>query len=328
MVTLAIRYDLRNPEFAGTSMQDRYDAALDQIEWADRMGFAAVTLSEHHGVDDGYLPSLFPFAAAVAARTKTIRIQLGALIAPFHDPLRVAEDAAVVDLLSHGRLGLVIANGYVPAEFAMFGRSLSDRARAVTEMVAVLRAAWTGAPFDYRGRQVIVTPRPSQPNGPPIMLGGSSPAAARRAARIGDGFLPSTADLWEPYRTELRILGKPDPGPAPPGAPMFLHVARNPDAAWKRIAPHALYEMNAYGRWAAESGTVTGYAPIEDAATLRAMGVYKVVTPEVCAAELKSKGPAALLMLHPLMGGLPPELAWESLRLIESEVLPLLKNRE
>ena len=94
MVSLGIRYDLRNPEFAGTTMADRYAAALDQIAWADRSGFDSVTLSEHHGVDDGYLPSIFAFAAAVAARTERIRIVLAAVIAPMHDPLRIAEDAA------------------------------------------------------------------------------------------------------------------------------------------------------------------------------------------------------------------------------------------
>src|SRR5204863_6714265 len=116
-----LRFDLRNPDIAGTTMAERYAAAIDMAEWADGLGFAIIVLSEHHGSADGYLPSPLTMAAAMAARTKQVRIQIAALIAPFHDPLRIAEDIAVVDLVSNGRLDVVIANGYVPGEFDMFG---------------------------------------------------------------------------------------------------------------------------------------------------------------------------------------------------------------
>lgn len=324
MVTLGIRYDLRNPSFAGTTMQERYDAALEQIAWADRLGFSSVTLSEHHGVDDGYLPSLFPFAAAVAAQTRSIRIRLGALIVPLHDPLRVAEDAAVVDLLSHGRLEIVLANGYVAGEFAMFGRELGDRVRLVTEAFAVLRRAWTGEVFDFRGRSVRITPCPAHPGGPPLLLGGSSAGAARRAARIADGFVPALPGLWDEYRDELRLLGRADPGEVPPGGPMYLHVSHDPDAAWEQIAPHAMYEMNAYGAWAAESGSATGFAPISDPAVLRSMGLYRMLTPAQSIEMINGLGPRGHVTFHPMMGGVAPALAWENLSLFETDVLPHL----
>src|SRR5262245_66318679 len=103
MAYFALRFDLRNPAFGGTSATDRYRAALDMSEWADRLGFVAITISEHHGVDDGYLPSPLTMAAAIAARTRTARINLSAVVAPFHDPLRLAADLSVVDLRSEGR---------------------------------------------------------------------------------------------------------------------------------------------------------------------------------------------------------------------------------
>ena len=134
------------------------------------------------------------------------------MVAPFHDPLRLAEDVAVVDLPSKGRLDLVLTNGYVPQEFAMFGRSLAGRPRLATLAVETLRKAWTGEPFEHEGRTVRVTPTPFQPGGPPITLGGSSEAAARRAARIGDDFMPSTPEIWAYYRDEVQRLGRPDPG--------------------------------------------------------------------------------------------------------------------
>jgi alkanesulfonate monooxygenase SsuD/methylene tetrahydromethanopterin reductase-like flavin-dependent oxidoreductase (luciferase family) len=326
MAFFGLRFDFRNPEFAGTSMADRYRSALDMAEWADQLGAVALILSEHHGSNDGYLPAPLPFAAAVAARTTTVRINLAALVASFHEPLRLAEDLAVVDLISEGRLDLVITNGYVGGEFAMFDQPIGRRAQRTTELVSVLRQAWTGEPFEYRGRTVTVTPRPHQGGGPTISLGGSTEPAARRAARIADGFMPSTPAVWEFYRDEVIRLGRPDPGPHPGGSTDFVHLASDPDQGWDLIAPHALHEVNAYGDWMAEAGIgdTGGYVPAADADALRATGQYRVITPDQMVAELTEQGPFGFVAFHPLMGGIPPEVAWDSLHLFEHEVLPRL----
>jgi alkanesulfonate monooxygenase SsuD/methylene tetrahydromethanopterin reductase-like flavin-dependent oxidoreductase (luciferase family) len=326
MALFGIRFDFRNPSHAGTTMAERYTAALDMCEWADGHGFVVAILSEHHGCADGYLPSPLPMAAAIAARTRHLRIQIAALVASFHDPLRLAEDAAVVDLISNGRLDLVVTNGYVDAEFAMFDRPLRERAARTTEVVQTLRKAFTGESFDFRGRTARVTPRPFQANGPAISMGGSTEPAARRAARLGDGFIPSSPPLWDFYRDEMLKLGKPDPGPHMGGDTSFFHLAKDPDAAWAQIAPFALHEVNAYGEWMEQAGVgaVGGYAPVTDADALRATGQYRVITPDELVAELTEKGPYGFAMFHPLMGGIPPELAWQSLRLFEAEVLPRL----
>ncbi|HXA34271.1 MAG TPA: LLM class flavin-dependent oxidoreductase [Acidimicrobiales bacterium] len=326
MAFFGLRFDFRNPSFAGTTMGERYRAALAMAEWADHLGAVALILSEHHGSDDGYLPSPLPLAAAMAARTSNVRINLAALVASFHDPLRLAEDIAVVDLISEGRLDLIITNGYVGDEFAMFGQPIGRRAQRTTELVSVLRQAWTGEPFEYRGRTVTVTPRPHQDGGPKISLGGSTEPAARRAARIGDGFMPSTPAVWEFYRDEVIALGRPDPGPHPGGSTEFVHLALDPEEGWERIAPHAMHEVNAYGAWmaAAGLGDSGGYVPVGDADTLRATGQYRVLTPDQMVAELSEQGPFAFVAFHPLMGGIPPELAWDSLHLFEHEVLPRL----
>jgi alkanesulfonate monooxygenase SsuD/methylene tetrahydromethanopterin reductase-like flavin-dependent oxidoreductase (luciferase family) len=326
MALFGIRFDFRNPPHAGTTMAERYAAALDMTEWADRHGFVIAVLSEHHGCDDGYLPSPLPMAAAIAARTRNIRIQIAALVASFHDPLRLAEDAAVVDLISGGRLDLVVTNGYVGSEFTMFDKSLGERAKRTTETVKVLREAWQGKPFEFRGRTVRVTPQPFQPNGPSITMGGSTEPAARRAARLGDGFMPSTPELWEHYRDECVKLGKADPGPYLGGDTSFFHLATDVDKGWKQIAPFAMHEVNAYGEWMAEAGVGAdgGYEPVTDADTLRGTGQYRVITPDELVAELHAKGPYGFALFHPLMGGIPPEIGWESLRLFETEVLPRL----
>jgi alkanesulfonate monooxygenase SsuD/methylene tetrahydromethanopterin reductase-like flavin-dependent oxidoreductase (luciferase family) len=117
----AMRFDFRNPAFARTSTADRYAAALDMAAWADRLGCVGITLSEHHGSEDGYLPSPIPMVAAMAARTTNVRFMIAALIVPLHDPLRLAEDLVVADNLSGGRVDVVVAAGYVRREFEMFG---------------------------------------------------------------------------------------------------------------------------------------------------------------------------------------------------------------
>jgi alkanesulfonate monooxygenase SsuD/methylene tetrahydromethanopterin reductase-like flavin-dependent oxidoreductase (luciferase family) len=194
------------------------------------------------------------------------------------------------------------------------------------EIVPFLERAWSGEPFEHRGRRVRVTPRPVQRPRPPILLGGSSDAAARRAARLADGFVPSLPRYHEVYRAERLRLGKPDPGPAAPGMGGFLHLAEDPDAAWERVAPYALHEMNAYGAWAVESGLETPYRPVADAEELRATGLYPILTPAQLVERARALGPAGSISLHPLMGGMDPELSWESLRLVESKVLPALRG--
>jgi alkanesulfonate monooxygenase SsuD/methylene tetrahydromethanopterin reductase-like flavin-dependent oxidoreductase (luciferase family) len=325
MAFFGIRFDLRNPPMAATTSSERFQAAIDMAVWADELGAGFVGLSEHHGCDDGYLPSPLVMAAAIASRTTRIQIGITAVVAPFYDPLRLAEDIAVVDLLSAGRLSVTLANGYVESEFDMFGVALSERAKRTTETVKTLRQAWTGEPFDYRGRTVRVTPAPHQAGGPPISLGGTSAAAARRAARIADGFSPSNPEAWEAYREEMLALGKPDPGPGRGGGGTNVtHLAVDPESAWDAAGPYFLHESNAYGAWQAATGLETGYRTVADVDTLRRRGQYRILTPDELLAELKDQGPNAVAMFHPMVGGMPPALAWESLHLFEHEVLPRL----
>jgi alkanesulfonate monooxygenase SsuD/methylene tetrahydromethanopterin reductase-like flavin-dependent oxidoreductase (luciferase family) len=304
-------------------MADRYAAALDMVEWADRLGCVSVAVSEHHGSPDGYLPSPVPMLAAMAARTANVRFMVAALIAPFHDPLRLAEDLIVLDNLSRGRVDLIVAGGYVHEEFAMFGVPMNERAKRVTETVATLRAAFAGAPFDYRGRTVRLTPAPYRPGGPGILLGGSSEPAARRAARIADGFIPSSPDVWGFYRDEVQRLGRPDPGPCPIGENRVVALAEDLEKGWEQMAPFFLHETNAYGAWQAQDDLPAPFRTVGGIDQLRASGRYRVLTPGQFVAELKA-APSAFVQFHPLCGGMPMELAWSSLRLFEKEVLPAL----
>jgi alkanesulfonate monooxygenase SsuD/methylene tetrahydromethanopterin reductase-like flavin-dependent oxidoreductase (luciferase family) len=319
-VRLSLRYDLRAPAF-GPPAEALYAAALEQSVWAEGHGFELVALTEHHASDDGYCPSPLVLAAAITGRTRSLRVLIAALVLPLYDPIRLAEDLAVLDLASGGRVDLVIGAGYRPEELAMYGKEMTDRVALVEEGVAVLRSAWSGDEFEYRGRRVRVTPRPAREGGPMLLMGGATPGAARRAARLGDGFVPVDPSLWPAYEAACREFGR-DPGPPPAmTGPLFVHVADDPEEAWSRIAPHALHEANSYGAWLASTDGIAVYTPFDDVEALRASGAYAVVTPDDCLAMARSNGS---LRLHPLMGGLPPDLAWESLELVATKVLPRL----
>lgn len=323
---LTLTYDLRAPAF-GASRSDLYAAALDQVAWADELGFDVVGLGEHHGSEDGYNPSPLPLACAMAARTSSIKLRTSVLLAPLYDPVKLAEDAAVTQVLSNGRLLLGIGAGYRPSEFASFGRRLEDRWQAMGDVCAFLKQAWTGEPFEWQGRRCIVTPKP-EPFAPPILLGGSSPAAARRAAHIADGwFPPLDARLWAPYRQECLELGKPDPGEYPQQGPIFLWISDNPDKAWETLLPHVKHQLQSYAQWTQEafgrpSGPYAGDNMSVD--TIKQSPAYQVLTPDEAMAMVESLGRHSVLYLNPLLAGIDPDLSWRMLKLYEAEVHPFV----
>ena len=181
---IIMRYDLRIPPAGspahGVTASGQYTACLEQVRWADRIGLDMVVLSEHHGTDDGFMPAPMTLAAAVAASTKRIGINISAALVIMHDPVRLAEQIATVDLIAKGRMSVICGTGYRQEEFEMAGLEFKNRFSALEESVSVMRQAWTGEYFNYRGRQVKVRPLPHTAGGPMLLMGGSTPVAARR----------------------------------------------------------------------------------------------------------------------------------------------------
>jgi alkanesulfonate monooxygenase SsuD/methylene tetrahydromethanopterin reductase-like flavin-dependent oxidoreductase (luciferase family) len=176
-----------------------YADAIELAVAAEGCGFDAFWVSEHHGFPDGYLPSPFVLLGALAATTDRLLLGAGVALAPLHHPLRLAEDAAVVDQLSGGRLVLGLGLGYAEHEYAAFGVDRTRRGAVLSDLVPFLRLAWSGETFDwsgpaYAGRGLRVTPRPARPGGVPVWLGGYAPAALRRARALADGHLIGRAD--------------------------------------------------------------------------------------------------------------------------------------
>jgi alkanesulfonate monooxygenase SsuD/methylene tetrahydromethanopterin reductase-like flavin-dependent oxidoreductase (luciferase family) len=299
-----------------------YALVLDQAAFAEEHGFAAITFPEHHGTEHGYLPSPCVMAAAVSGRTARLGLSLSAVVLPLHDVLHVAEDVAVLDVVSGGRVDLVVGAGYVPDEFAMFGADVDARATAVEDGVAALREAWTGEPFEHRGAQVTIRPRPVQ-DPLPITLGGSSPGAGRRAARIADGFRPTGPEHWPAYRAERIALGHPDPGEPPRSGPFVLHVAEDPERARVEVGPAIVRGANQYLALAA---VASGTPPISVSGIdeLEAFGMVAVLDPEQAVLRCREVGDAGTIVAQPRFGGVPVEAGWSSLELYATKVLPEL----
>lgn len=321
-----MRFDMRAPAF-GAKPADLYSAALEMSAWGQANGCMAIQVSEHHRSSDGYLPSPMILASAIAARTETIPIQVAALVLPLHDPVDIAEQMVVLDLVSKGRVSYVMAVGYVAAEYAMFGREMKGRGRRIEECLDVLQAAFRGEEFEYEGRPVRVTPSPFTEGGPFMFMGGGSPVVARRAARYGMGVLAmgGNPELRSIYLEACEEHGKP-PGlfiDPEPGQPNSAFVARDPDLAWEKWGPHLLHDAMAYAEWMGDdidSATKSGSLTIEG---LRAeKGNYQIFSPEEAIAEIEARG---RIQLQPLCGGLPPEYAWESLETIAGDVIPNVK---
>ena len=319
----SLRFDMRAPA-EGAPIADLYAAALEMGAWADEHGCLQVVVSEHHASPDGYLPAPLVLASAMAARTKTVGIQIAALLVPLHDPVELAEQMAVLDIVSGGRVSYVCALGYRPEEYAMFGRDIKARGKRMDASLEAMLRAWSGESFEYEGRPVTVTPRPTTPGGPMLLMGGSSPAAIRRAARFGMGMITQGGppELEQVYRDACAEAGT-TPGlfiHPPPDAATSITLAEDVDAAWQEVGPHLLHDARMYGEWlggAAQSASGSAVATVD---ALRAEnGNYRILTPDQAIEQIRGGMP---LMLQPLVGGLPPELAWRSLELLEREVLP------
>jgi len=322
MTVMVMNFDLRHPPQFRPSGAEIYANALDMSAWADANGFARIGVPEHHQNEDGYLSCPLVFAAAVGARTTRVRVRTGIVIAPLYDPLRLAEEAAVVVLCLGGRLELGMGLGVLRADYEAFGVDFAQRGRLMEELIPLLRRAWTGEPFAYRGTSVRVTPRPVQ-NPMPIFLGGMSQAATDRAARLADGFHTVMPQTWALYRESCRKYGKPDPGPLPQRGPMFLWVSkRDKTTVLRELQPHFDQQVESYEEQnrKAGGGLVNPWAVKPGQAP-----PYRIVTPEEALELADTLGPAGELIIQPLLAAIDPGLAWEMLRLLETEVLPHLR---
>lgn len=322
-----LRLNLTGAEADPVLRARRYQAAIDMAEYADRHGFSSVNLEEHHVADNGWLPSPLTMAAAIAARTERCGIGVMALLVTLYDPVRLAEDIAVVDLLSNGRLNFIAGMGYRELEFHIANKPFDERGAWMDHVLETLLKAWGDEPFEYRGRLVNVTPKPLSRPHPFFLVGGMSKPAARRAARFGLPFAPPVADpeLNAYYYAQCEEYGTSGFSHSPPADFSVLFIHEEPDRAWEELGQYFLNEVVEYSSWKTEGVK----RPLEfDAASveaLRAEKRYEIITPQECLRRHRERDDF-FAAIHPLIGGMPLDTAWASLKLYTEQVLAPLQS--
>ncbi len=291
-VNFGLWYDFRNPARWRVPFERLYAETLEQIRWAESIGFDSVWLTEHHFCDDGYTPSPLVIAAAIGARTQRMRIGTNLMLMPLHDPIRLAEDAATLSLVTGGRFDLGIGLGYRELEFAAFRRSLKHRPSLMEEGVEIVRRAWRGESIQFRGKRfdvadVRITPTPESV--PRIFVGGMAPPAIERAARIGDGFLSTGGIGCDAYVAAL--ANEPD---RPRGGAICVGdwaiVADDPEHEASIVGEHVLYQANEYIDWGA-FGPPESVPRFTDSTAAIRDGLYELATPDATVERLR-------VMLH------------------------------
>jgi alkanesulfonate monooxygenase SsuD/methylene tetrahydromethanopterin reductase-like flavin-dependent oxidoreductase (luciferase family) len=305
-----LRFDMRAPDWAAPAA-DLYAAAIDMCAWAESRGAIVAVLSEHHGADDGHLPTPLILASAIAAKTNQLAIMLAAVPIPLWDPVRLAEEICVLDLISKGRVSYVLGIGHRVEEYDHFGVDMTTRGRVADETLELLGRLVRGEPVDYQGRRIRVTPACGSAAGPLVMIAGGSKAAARRAATHGLGFISQTdsPELREFYESQCRISGH-QPGIVQfpvPGTPTAAFVADDVDEAWEVLGPHLLHDAVTAASYRPHDDSVGSITRADNVAALREPGgPYRIFTPEEAIAYIRGGRP---LPLHPLCGGIPPDVA-------------------
>jgi alkanesulfonate monooxygenase SsuD/methylene tetrahydromethanopterin reductase-like flavin-dependent oxidoreductase (luciferase family) len=320
-MNVGIYLDLRNPPQWRQDPARVFGFALEVCEEAERLGAHSIWLSEHHLFEDGYLPQPLTFAAAVAARTTRVRIGTAVLLAPMRSAVQIAEEAAVVDLLSSGRLELGLGAGYRLPEFELFDADITRRYTTTDARARELRELWDA------GR---LTPEPAQAR-VPIWMGYQGPRGARRAGLLGEGLLSASGGLYEPYRSGLEEGGH-DPSIGRMAGNIPGVVTDDPDREWSTLAPYAAYQTDSYRRYAVE-GTGRAVPNPVDPERLRQgklgviLGSFLCATPEDAAAQIRrytEGAPVETVFLWASIAGMPEQGVLRHVETICGRLAPLL----
>jgi alkanesulfonate monooxygenase SsuD/methylene tetrahydromethanopterin reductase-like flavin-dependent oxidoreductase (luciferase family) len=304
-MNIGLMLTFRNPPQWRRPFPEFYADHLRQIQLAEKLGYDTVWLSEHHFSEDGYSPSLLPIAGAIAAATERIRIGTYLLLLPLHNAVRVAEDVAVLDALSNGRIDLGIGQGYSRAEFEGYGVPLSERGSRTEEGIQVLKGLWTQESFSFTGKHyqlknAMLTPRPQQLPHPPLWVGAFGDKAIDRAARLGCHYFGSEFSQAAYDAALVRHGRNPDDYHA--GHLRFVHVAPTRDEAWANCQEHLHYMYTWYARWGGDA-QATMDAQLPPAAETRLTHL--------------------LVGMHP--PGIDPAKSRRSMELFAREVMPALR---
>ncbi len=312
------------------TMTDVYSATVEQAVLADELGFDHIWFSEHHFLDDGYLPAFQPLAGAIAARTTQIRISNDIALLPLYHPVRLAEELAVLDHISNGRMEFGIGMGYVPKEFEAFGVPLKNRVSMTDEAIEILRLAWKDEPFSFKGKRyelsnINVYPKPVQPLGPPLWIAAMKEPGALRAARFETNLLPQgrREDVLDPWRNELKTQGK-DPNDYRVGIIRSVYVTDDKERDWPVIREAERFRMGVYNTFMAETPDEYGWGSGDGIPQTVIIG-----TPREVISQLKAFIDAygiTDIATSGLPPGVDPEFMANNLERLAREVIPELSR--
>jgi alkanesulfonate monooxygenase SsuD/methylene tetrahydromethanopterin reductase-like flavin-dependent oxidoreductase (luciferase family) len=320
-MNVGVYFDLRNPAEWPTGTHRLYGFALEMCEEAEHLGCHSLWLSEHHRFDDGYLPQPLTMAAAVAARTRRPRIGTAIVIAPLHHPAELAEQAAIVDIVSDGRLELGLGAGYRRPEFALYDADHASRYAETDDRARRVRRLW---------EDQIVTPSPVQAH-VPIWMGYQGPKGARRAGRLGEGLLSIDPALLEPYRAGLAERGH-DPAQARMAGGLQGWVSEDPEADWPVVARHLSHQVDSYRRHLVEGTEQPTPRPIDpDRLRQREIGgplsYFLYGTPEDVAARLRTyvgDAPVETVFFWASVSGMAEPMVARHVEVVCTRLAPLL----
>jgi len=331
--------DFRNPQRWRRPAADLYGAILDQIVRGEELGYDNVWLTEHHFTEDGYNPSLLPTAAAVAARTQRIRIGTFVLLLPFQHPVRVAEDATCVDILSGGRFDLGVGQGYSHAEFEALCMPREERSARLAEGLALVRRLWNEERVTFEGRftrvkDLCLSPKPVQQPHPPLWIGARTEKATRRVARMGCHLMATLGpDPAPAYVDTLKECGR-DPAHFAIAQLRMVYLAESEDQAWEDTQEHIFEMMRYYGEILAEANDAPGddrMWTISRPEEIRRSGFGRAVmigTPDQVGKKLerfRRDYSCTHFIMSTQLPGLDPRKATRSLELFARELMPAFR---
>lgn len=327
-VTFGYIFDFRNPPQWLKPWDALYGEILDVIAWTEQAGFAGAWVPEHHLAGDGYMPSPIVALSAIAARTKNIKIGSGIALAPLYHPTRFAEDCAVLDIISGGRIEMGLAIGYRKREYAAFGVDFTKRGRLLDEWLDIVTRLWAGETVDFDGQHFQLKGAKVMPPAPrgriPLYIGGFADKAMDRVARYGEGYIGS-GDVCGLYADKLREQGKDVSQAKVRITDLFFVVAHDPEKAMDELAPYYHHVNNSYAEWNFEDNALgmEGMKPMS-LEEYKASGTLQVMTPDAAIARLKAMQERmpldhVMMMMPP---GLPAERFVEYAQLFANEVMP------
>jgi alkanesulfonate monooxygenase SsuD/methylene tetrahydromethanopterin reductase-like flavin-dependent oxidoreductase (luciferase family) len=320
---VGLYFDMRNPPEWAEAPTRLYGFTLEMCAEADRLGIDSIWVSEHHRFDDGYLPQPLTMLSAVAARTSTARLGTAIMVAPLHAAVEIAEQAAIVDIISGGRLDLGIGAGYRIPEFDLYGAAFSRRYAENDARAREVRRLWDEGE---------VTPRPVQDR-VPIWMGYQGPKGARRAGLLGENLLSLDARIYPHYRDGL-IAGGHDPARARMAGGVQSWVSEDPEADWPLVSKHVSYQTDSYLRHMVQ-GTDSPVPPPVDPDKLRRrdprqpLGYFHYGTPEDVAGKVRSfvgEAPADTAFFWASLAGMPEKEVARQVELVCTRLAPLLRE--